>query len=100
MFPKIGKLTAYGRKFYVSLMREAQQHLLAKAAKGEVFEATDFFKEPLTNIIRPIDRAGRWRAGATRLPGLGLPHRQPTGWPCDAQGKALADFGLRGGARR
>ena len=56
MFPKIGKLTAYGRKFYVSLMREAQQHLLAKAAKGEVFEATDFFKEPLTNIIRPISK--------------------------------------------
>jgi hypothetical protein len=56
MFPKIGKLTAYGRKFYVSLMREAQQHLLAKAAKGEVFEATDFFKKPLTNIIRPISK--------------------------------------------
>lgn len=56
MFPKIGKLTAYGRKFYVSLMREAQQHLISKAAKGEVFEATDFFKEPLTNIIRPISK--------------------------------------------
>lgn len=56
MFPKIGKLTAYGRKFYVSLMREAQQHLISKATKGEVFEATDFFKEPLTNIIRPISK--------------------------------------------
>jgi len=56
MFPKIGKLTAYGRKFYISLMREAQQHLFKKVAAGEVFLATDFFKEPLTNIIRPISK--------------------------------------------
>jgi len=56
MFPKIGKLTAYGRKFYISLMREAQQHLFKKANAGEDFLATDFFKEPLSNIIRPISK--------------------------------------------
>ena len=56
MFPKIGKLTAYGRKFYISLMREAQQHLFKKVNAGEDFLATDFFKEPLSNIIRPISK--------------------------------------------
>ncbi len=54
LFPRAGKLTGIGRKLHVSLMRTAQVQLQAMAKDGKKMLATDFFKAPLSEIIRPI----------------------------------------------
>jgi hypothetical protein len=54
LFPRAGKLTGIGRKLHVSLMRTAQVQLQAMADEGKKMLATDFFKAPLSEIIRPI----------------------------------------------
>lgn len=54
LFPRAGKLTGIGRKLHVSLMRTAQVQLQAMADDGKKMLATDFFKAPLSEIIRPI----------------------------------------------
>lgn len=56
LFPRVGKLSGVGRKLHVSLMRSAQIQLRALAAQAKDLKATEFFKAPLTEIIRPISR--------------------------------------------
>jgi hypothetical protein len=54
MLPRFGKLTSFSRKLYLSLLREAQQQLLQKSQSGEVFTATDFFRQKLSVLIKPL----------------------------------------------
>lgn len=54
MLPRFGKLTSFSRKLYLSLLREAQQQILQKGQTGEVFAATDFFRQKLSVLIKPL----------------------------------------------
>jgi hypothetical protein len=56
LMPRIGKLAGVGRKLHVSLMREAQMQLRTMLKRGHEMLATDFFKAPLIEIIRPISK--------------------------------------------
>jgi plasmid replication initiation protein len=54
MLPKIGKLTAMGRKLFNSMLHSAQKQLLARLDNGAYFDAADFFDSYLCDLIRPI----------------------------------------------
>jgi hypothetical protein len=58
LIPKVGKLSGVGRKLHVSLMRSAQFQLRALQSEARTLQATEFFKAPLSEIIRPISKPG------------------------------------------
>ncbi len=59
LIPRVGKLSGVGRKLHVSLMRSAQLQLRALASEqARTLKATEFFKAPLAEIIRPISKPG------------------------------------------
>lgn len=54
MMPKEGRITPQMRKLYISMLRDAQQQLMEMGGESDNFKATDFFRAPLSRIIRPI----------------------------------------------
>jgi len=58
LIPKVGKLSGVGRKLHVSLMRSAQFQLRALQSEERTLKATEFFKAPLSEIIKPISKPG------------------------------------------
>ena len=54
MMPKVGKLTATGRKLFNSMLNSAQKQLTAIRETGGSFESHQFFEAYLVDIVRPI----------------------------------------------
>ena len=56
LFPKKGRVTSIGRKFYVSLLRDTQQQLMARSRAGESMLVHEYFKAPLIELVRAISK--------------------------------------------